>query len=95
MNLILPVLILIGYVVLILISREKHTGKSHEAPPEPAPEKRFAHPPMDLRLKHDPCDTCLRWAECNGIDDGCLVKKQFEAEGGYANISPDNGESHQ
>ncbi len=29
-----------------------------------------------------PCDTCLRWAECNGIDvDSCqLVKAHMEKE---------------
>lgn len=21
--------------------------------------------------QHDPCDSCLRWSECNGVDEGC------------------------
>ncbi len=21
--------------------------------------------------KDDPCEKCLRWPECNGVDDGC------------------------
>lgn len=21
--------------------------------------------------KDDPCETCLRWSECNGVDDKC------------------------
>lgn len=21
--------------------------------------------------KEDPCDSCLRWPECNGVDEGC------------------------
>ena len=29
-----------------------------------------SHPPMDLRLPEDKCDSCLRWGECNGIAKG-------------------------
>lgn len=24
----------------------------------------------------NPCDTCLRWFECNGIDDDCPLTKE-------------------
>lgn len=24
----------------------------------------------------DPCETCLRWYECNGVDDGCPLRKE-------------------
>lgn len=23
----------------------------------------------------DPCDKCLRWSECNGVDEACPVRK--------------------
>lgn len=26
----------------------------------------------------NPCDTCLRWFECNGIDDDCPIKREVE-----------------
>lgn len=25
--------------------------------------------------KEDPCDSCLRWSECNGVDKACPVRK--------------------
>lgn len=25
----------------------------------------------------DPCETCLRWAECNGVDKECPLRKQY------------------
>ena len=25
--------------------------------------------------KEDPCDRCLRWPECNGVDEDCPIKK--------------------
>ena len=31
---------------------------------------KFSHPPIDLRLPEDPCDSCLRWSECNGAAKG-------------------------
>lgn len=30
-------------------------------------------------VKGDPCDTCLRWDECNGVDEGCAIR---ETQGG-------------
>lgn len=27
-------------------------------------------------LEADPCETCLRWEECNGVDDGCPLKSK-------------------
>jgi len=28
----------------------------------------------------DPCETCLRWYECNGVDDECPLKKREEED---------------
>ena len=28
--------------------------------------------------RDNPCDTCLRWFECNGIDDECPLQKERE-----------------
>lgn len=27
---------------------------------------------------HDPCETCLRWSECNGVDDECPLRKEVK-----------------
>lgn len=27
-------------------------------------------------MMEDPCETCVRWYECNGVDDDCPLKKQ-------------------
>lgn len=27
-------------------------------------------------IEEDPCETCLRWDECNGVDDGCPLKNK-------------------
>lgn len=24
----------------------------------------------------DPCESCLRWAECNGVDKDCPLRKE-------------------
>jgi hypothetical protein len=26
--------------------------------------------------KKDPCESCLRWSECNGVDDDCPLWKE-------------------
>lgn len=31
-------------------------------------------------IEEDPCDTCLRWSECNGVDDGCPLKARNNHE---------------
>ena len=36
---------------------------AHSAPPQPA--------------AHDPCDTCVRWGECNGVDEECPRKNVY------------------
>ena len=41
----------------------------------------YAHPPMDLRLPRNPCETCLRWEECNGVDDECPLRKEADTNG--------------
>lgn len=28
--------------------------------------------------ENDPCETCLRWYECNGVDEECPLKKGAE-----------------
>ena len=30
-------------------------------------------------MENDPCETCLRWSECNGVDaDTCPLRKQTD-----------------
>ena len=30
-------------------------------------------------MENDPCETCLRWPECNGVDaDTCPLRKQTD-----------------
>lgn len=28
-----------------------------------------------------PCETCLRWSECNGVDEGCPLRRGEDGEG--------------
>ena len=28
-----------------------------------------------MNVYDDPCDTCLRWSECNGVDTDCPLKE--------------------
>lgn len=28
--------------------------------------------------ENDPCETCLRWYECNGVDESCPLKERKE-----------------
>lgn len=28
-----------------------------------------------VNLKNDPCETCLRWVECNGMDEACPLRE--------------------
>lgn len=35
---------------------------------------RAADPPADESEEVDPCIDCLRWWECNGIDEECPMK---------------------
>ena len=70
---ILAVLSLTVYLLLLAeLCRRKRRRKSRRARPK------FSRPPMDLRLPEDPCDRCLRWGECNGVDreDGCPLWKE-------------------
>lgn len=30
----------------------------------------------DTFAEEDPCDTCLRWSECNGVDEECPRRKR-------------------
>lgn len=35
--------------------------------------------PLDAEyeiIEEDPCDTCLRWSECNGVDEGCPLRRK-------------------
>lgn len=27
-----------------------------------------------VKPKEDPCETCLRWPECNGVDEECPLR---------------------
>lgn len=27
------------------------------------------------REKEEPCETCVRWEECNGVDDDCPIRR--------------------
>ena len=27
-----------------------------------------------VKPKEDPCETCLRWSECNGVDKECPLR---------------------
>ena len=29
---------------------------------------------IPARIEEDPCETCLRWSECNGVDPDCPKK---------------------
>lgn len=33
------------------------------------------HPVSDSPAS-SPCDSCLRWPECNGVDESCLAKRK-------------------
>ena len=71
-ELIIPFLIMCGFVALLIFKaiRKAHLNRHKKDRHEQQP--RYAHPAMDLRLKASPCDTCLRWEECNGVDlDNC------------------------
>ena len=37
----------------------------------------WAARPLDAEyqvVEEDPCDTCLRWSECNGVDEQCPLR---------------------
>lgn len=41
-------------------------------------EKKPNAPPLTLPPSgHDPCNTCVRWSECNGVDDECPRKDLY------------------
>jgi len=29
----------------------------------------------------EPCETCLRWSECNGVDEECPLRRETDVEG--------------
>ena len=31
--------------------------------------------PEREREEEDPCATCLRWPECNGVDESCRIRR--------------------
>lgn len=74
------VLILLGVLigVNLIICATLLIGSSMVSQKEEEIEqkRKFSHPPMDLRLKHDRCDSCHRVDECEGVDrDTCEVAK--------------------
>ena len=39
----------------------------------------WAARPLDAEyqvVEEDPCDTCLRWSECNGVDEQCPLRRK-------------------
>lgn len=52
---IIPLLILCGYAAIIVYSNSARRKRRSKDPKEQQPQ--YAHPPMDLRLKDDPCET--------------------------------------
>lgn len=59
MNLIGPVLILVGYVGIIIYSFSRSKKK------------------QEMKEETLPCESCLRWEECNGVDvDFCPLCKK-------------------
>ena len=72
-------LILVGVLigVSLFVCATLLIGSSTVSQKEEQIERRkFSHPPMDLRLKRDPCDGCSRDEECGGVDrDNCEVAK--------------------
>lgn len=72
-------LILLGMLigVSLFVCATQLIGSSMVSQKEEQIERRkFSHPPMDLRLKHDRCDSCHRFDECGGVDrETCEVAK--------------------
>lgn len=33
-----------------------------------------SHPPQE-KAAEDPCERCLRWSECEGVDESCPVRR--------------------
>lgn len=31
-------------------------------------------------MTEDPCETCVRWYECNGVDDDCPLRKEVDTD---------------
>lgn len=62
---ILAAIALLVYLALLAeLSRRKRMRSGVSRPTRHAE----AHPAIDLHLPEDPCDRCLRWGECNGVD---------------------------
>lgn len=43
----------------------------------------WAARPLDAQyevIEDDPCETCLRWSECNGVDDQCPLRRKCHGE---------------
>lgn len=39
----------------------------------------WAARPLDAQyevVEDDPCETCLRWSECNGVDEQCPLRRK-------------------
>lgn len=39
-------------------------------------EKAGAFQDSRLKKQETPCATCVRWEECNGVDDDCPMRKE-------------------
>lgn len=43
----------------------------------------WAARPLDAEyqvIEEDPCDTCLRWSECNGVYEQCPLRRNCHGE---------------
>lgn len=58
--------LLVAVVLLIMLACCKVSGDCARA--EEMLEARMA-------AMKDPCETCLRWSECNGVDEQCPHRK--------------------
>lgn len=67
-DLIIPGLILLGFVVIIAVSFAKSMNEAEREEAEAERRKLYDLPSMDLRMGDDPCATCIREPECMGVD---------------------------
>ena len=88
-DLIIPAVIIAGFVLLIVFSCMRVSGIASREEEERDRRYKSAHPPMDLRMGDDPCDTCLREPECMGVDrpncPRCNAMKATAETGGDTN----------
>lgn len=67
---IIYILAIFSLTVYLLLLAELSRRKRRRRRSSPPTRHAEAHPAIDLHLPEDPCDRCLRWGECNGVDRG-------------------------